>query len=546
MSNRRRSYGLLAASAAVVLISSARDAHATDVLEFPDNGSEQMARGGAWLARASDPLAAFYNPAGLAGQDTKLTLQANLAFEQTCFTRVKAAGDTTLDPLLPSGSTYPKVCNDFGTFPNPQIGFNWRVNDRVGLGFLFFGPSGVAGTVWPEFVQDSKGTYQPSPQRYLLLDANTLLLTPTIAAGFEVVDNLRLGASFQWGIATAQFSNASMGLNQDSPDPRSNDIKAQLSASQPFIPGFTIGALWSPAPVIDVAAWFKWSAPIDADADVKTSASYWNLSQQVIEGDTKVADCGTGNTSVTVCKPGIGHIKVPIPMEAKIGFRFHVPRSMHPDPHHRDPLSQDKWDVGADFTWANDSSFDNLEIRFPGDAQGNGVIPVNGTGGTLPPNADVPHHFSDVFGVRVGGDYNVIPDRLAVRAGAFIETPGQDKQFQNIDFTGGPLHGGLALGATLRIPLKKGAAGEPSKGGALEFSLGYMHMFIADSSNNDPNASGIRALAGTPCITGSPTGGVCNNADGTTSPAYRSTFPINLGTIESSLNVINLGASYRF
>jgi hypothetical protein len=49
-------------------------AHATGITEFPDNGSEQSGRGGAWVARASDPLAAFYNPAGLAGQPTRLIL----------------------------------------------------------------------------------------------------------------------------------------------------------------------------------------------------------------------------------------------------------------------------------------------------------------------------------------------------------------------------------------------------------------------------------------------------------------------------------------
>src|SRR5438477_10565766 len=79
------------------MVVAARDARATSVLEVPDNGSEQMGRGGAWVARASDPLAAFYNPAGLAGQDTKLTLQANINIQSTCFTRIK-------DPSLPPGA----------------------------------------------------------------------------------------------------------------------------------------------------------------------------------------------------------------------------------------------------------------------------------------------------------------------------------------------------------------------------------------------------------------------------------------------------------
>src|SRR5689334_7548181 len=93
-------------------IALAHNAGATSVTEFPDNGSEQMARGGAWVARASDPLAAFYNPAGLAGQETRLTVQANLNFASTCFTRVKAANDATLDTIdgqvIAPGGEFPK------------------------------------------------------------------------------------------------------------------------------------------------------------------------------------------------------------------------------------------------------------------------------------------------------------------------------------------------------------------------------------------------------------------------------------------------------
>ncbi len=62
-----------------------RQAHATGITEFPDNGSEQGGRGGAWIARASDPLAVFYNPAGLAGQPTRLIFQSNINLQSTCF-----------------------------------------------------------------------------------------------------------------------------------------------------------------------------------------------------------------------------------------------------------------------------------------------------------------------------------------------------------------------------------------------------------------------------------------------------------------------------
>src|SRR5450631_3322046 len=107
----RDSLRIVLLGAAGVLV--AAPAAATNVTEFPDNGSEQMGRGGAWVARASDPLATQYNPAGLAGQPTRLTLQVNMPFAQTCFRRLRANNDDTQDNVLvDSSGYYPKQCND--------------------------------------------------------------------------------------------------------------------------------------------------------------------------------------------------------------------------------------------------------------------------------------------------------------------------------------------------------------------------------------------------------------------------------------------------
>ena len=243
-----------AASLVLAVCSAARVARATSVEEFPDNGSEQEGRGGAWVARASDPLATFYNPAGLAGQPTRLTLQANLSTQHTCFTRVKAANDTTADGVSPGG-TYPQVCNNGGVFPDPQLAFTYHLNDRIGLGIAVLGPSAVGQVTWPEF---TNGGSTPSPQRYLLVSTNALLLTPTIGVGWEVADGLRLGASFIFGTAPSiDFVNIAPGLNSDGVNPTNNDIRNELKVKDPFFPGFILGAIWSPANNLDVAGWYK-------------------------------------------------------------------------------------------------------------------------------------------------------------------------------------------------------------------------------------------------------------------------------------------------
>jgi long-chain fatty acid transport protein len=533
-----------AAVFAVSFICAPRLARATSVEEFPDNGSEQEGRGGAWVARASDPLATLYNPAGLAGQPTRLTLQANISTQNTCFARVQAAGDQTNDGF---NGQYPKVCNAGSFFPDPQLAFTYHVSDRVGIGLAILGPSAVGNATWPQFVNGN-----PAPQRYMLLSSTATLLTPTVGVGWEVVDGLRLGASFIFGTApNIDFVNAAPAINESPANAQDNDIRNELKVKELFFPGFTLGAIWSPTSNLDVAAWYKWMSDVNAKGDVTTAANDFTPAaakgntSAVTYGDTAEPYCYTLPSPAPNPLPpracGNGNnasVKVPIPMEAKLGFRYHQPRSGIPyDTHRRDPMAQDVFDIEADFTWANDSAFDYLQIRFPGNANGTGIIPANPgiPASTIPPNADVPAKYRDVFGVRVGGDYNIVPDTVALRAGAFFETQAANSVYQNIDFDGADRFG-VALGGTYRIHFGS------EKQHALDLMVGYGHVFFGTLSNNNPNAAGLSALSGTQCLNGANAGSGCANG----AQAYRTPWPVNLGTITSDINVINVGASYKF
>jgi len=481
------------AASAVAFELAAATAQATNALEFPDNGSEQMARGGAWVARASDPLATFYQPAGLAGQPTRVVAQTNLALDHACFTRVKAANDTTDDGVAPGG-TYARVCSSSSPFPDGQIAFAWRLSDRLGVGAALLGPSGVPRVHWPDFT-DAAGT--PAPQRYLLLSSDAIILTPSLGAGAEVAPWLRLGASFQWGLAHLESAAAAPGLTQPGMSPATNDVKATIEATDPFFPGFTAGALASPRDDLDVAGWIKWSAPIVAHGGVRTEANYFTArvasgdTSKVARGDSSLPDCGEPGS--TACAGGpVARVKIPVPFEAKLGVRWHPRRRRDDaDAHLRDPIAQDRFDLEIDLTYANDAALDRIEIGFPAQADGRGAVPVVGTAGTIPPNADVPHRFRDVVGVRAGGDLDLLPGVLALRAGGFFETNGQEASAQNVDFYAAS-RVGVAGGATLRVPVGHRTTR------AIEVSFGFLHVFVAEQSTTSPTAAGLTTIAGTP------------------------------------------------
>jgi hypothetical protein len=533
----------------------ARSAAASNVTEVPDNGSEPMGRGGAWIARASDPLATALNPAGLAGQHTRITLQSNFIFHHTCFTRLKAAGDTTFgstDTLLDGSGHYPRVCNDIMPTINPQIGITYRVTDRLGIGALVMGPASTGEKNFPEFIEDANGEKQAAPNRYLLTRQAGIILFPTIGVGYEVIDNLRLGASMAWGMAKIKNTAATVALNTDGAT-ATNDARANLQVRDYFIPRFALGAIWSASPEIDVAGWYQWTDAVRARGDVGTAANYYTKQNaqgdesNVRYGDTFFSDCGTGRPQ-DEGKCGSGEnakVKLSWPMEAKLGVRYHKPRALPPDsgprPRHvRDPLAQDVFDLEANLTWANNSAIEAIQIHFPGDATGRGQLPVAGIDGAeIPPNGDQQKNYKDVFGVRLGGDYNVIPDRLAVRAGTFYETRATSAQHQNIDFATGARFG-LALGASYRVRF-----GDGDKASALEIMVAYGHVFIEKLEREDRNASGIAALAGTSCNGSDPDPSQPDRClDG--SARYRTRWPVNLGTITNAVNVINVGLAYRF
>ena len=238
-------------------------------------------------------------------------------------------------------------------------------------------------------------------------------------------------------------------------------------------------------------------------------------------------------------------MKVPIPMEAKLGVRFHKVREGADMLHRRDPMSP-RTSSTSKLTSPGPicSARQAINLSFPG-TNGEGTIPVSGTPGQPSRERRRLLTFQDVFGVRFGDDVNLVPDQFAIRAGGYFQTAAQPSQYQNVDFAGQPEFG-LAAALTTRIHLEK-ILGTP-KSSALELSIRFGHTWIGTSINDGPN--GINGLSGTQCNgnvpgnTPNPPSGYGNCPDG--KQQYRTEWPVNLGTITNSFNQINLGGSYRF
>lgn len=533
------------ASAALLATSLAGAAGASTGIDSPENGVVQVGRGSAWVAKADDPLAAYFNPAGLARQASGVHVGAHIMLMDRCFTR-QGPGGAPVSPgaSIPGpgaeGGPPAEVCKEMSPFPNPQIAASLRISPNFALGFSFLGPHGVGKSNWPESIPYTNrfgvAATQPAPQRYMLVTADSSILLPTISASYAVNDSLSFGAGFTWGLAIVEFVNFTEGLSPavaEGETPTDDfyahgDVKATLSAADYFVPGFVIGGLWSPTKNFDVAAWFSWKDALRSKADLYAESNYWKQGGGKDEDPCRLADDNPIDNleqgcNVTDAKEA-GDLVFRIPMEAKIGMRFHYPRSLQsgelskrpawankPGMSVRDSLSEDLFDIELDFTWAHNSVLQDLELSFPGGAN---AIPIKGTPGTAPVDSNVTHAWKDVVGVRLGGDFVAVPNLLAVRAGAFYESKGQDDEYLNVDFHLGS-RVGLSAGATVRF-------------WRIDLSAAYQHTFFETLDNGGTGS--LRAISG----------------DQGTVPANRSRQAINGGKLTTSLNEFGLAATLRY
>jgi long-chain fatty acid transport protein len=512
-------------SAALVL--TAAGAASANGFEIPENGTEVMARGGAWTAKADSPLAMQLNPAGLAGQKRALLVNSNFTWQKLCYQRTGKYGDVSTSRANTafiggdySGDAYPEVCKHNGLGDVnvvPQIIFTTPINDRVNFAAGIVTPSGTGKAEWDDRVTTANGHLAPSPQRYMLLRAETIILYPTLSVGAAITPQLRVGASLQWGLALLKFSNVSIATQDNLNESPDHDLRADLKANSFFIPAVIAGAMYDVTPDFTIGGMFRWSKDITVtNADVSITGPYYN--------NDKGNPC-TNAITPCVSDRHADKIVVPQPIDARLGFRFHPKRADAKTTgkfERRDSLASELFDVEVDLTYSHNKSFENLGIYFP-DPTGpdKQLVAMAGTkaAGVIPGDASVPHKWKDNVGIRVGFEFNAIPNLLALRAGGFLQTSALDPAYAGIDFLPSTMFGGF-LGGTYRV----------SK--ALDLSAGFGHIFVSSVDNGDGGK--VRALVAqetqNPC---------------TTDPAarYRSCEAINSGKYTSSYNMFSLGAT---
>lgn len=493
--------------------------------EFPAGGTRSLGRGAAGFARADDPSVMERNPALLADLwDDQALLGAHLLLPKACFQPTGAYGLGTSGspdvsnfgngPIVlspPAGATdlngnplqnygndpLPQVCYQGPAPFLPQLAVSMKLSPDLGVGFGFFPPDTDTLSQWGNrdgTIDTPKGK-RPNPLRFDSIGTlqSSSFFSLLGAIGYRMADWISVGAAFQWNVVAYQ-TRSWTALAPDRLDPHFN-IKADTFGRDLFVPGLIASVQIKPVNNLDIAAGFKWSDHLknNAKLDLTPGAFGTGKVYEYLDPNGQVQTLGssvpqvTNNQRIFVKAPPIW---VP---QLSLGVRFSDP--LKPAFKDRakahavaggtveDHMQTERWDIELDGVYYLTSSYDATVVTSQNATL---TVPTLGPDGSVTPSMPFavgkcpvplvnnqcpsatrvikfPYGTKNQISARLGGDYNVLPGILALRAGVSYETDGQKVQFlevANYLLARIGLHGGF----TLRVA------------GKTDISFGFAHF----------------------------------------------------------------------
>ncbi|MFW5925639.1 MAG: OmpP1/FadL family transporter [Myxococcota bacterium] len=478
--------------------------------EYPGAGARSLGRGGAYVARTDDPLSMLYNPAQLAAlPDPQASVDLNWAMYEYCQTRRwEEGGEDRVGPT---------VCNDATALPVPNVGFATRLADRFGFGLGLIGPTAVNRLAFPNeegtVYDPSSDALVPAPTRYSLVERDVLLLFPSVGVGVGVTPWLRFGLTFGWGLAHVGFTTTASALGGND---ASNDIVTSLEGSDPFVPRIIASVHAEPMPGLDFGLTFMWTDDIKANGELDMRFGEGiEETLQALEPDAEVPESLTVENS---------RIESPQPWQLAFGARYGHRRDNLKDESEwgfgdrvDDKMATEVWDIELDVVYEHTSSVDAIRVFNPSSLYIYENPDSSGVSVPVPSEIALDHSWQDQVSVRLGGDYNAVPNTLALRGGLSFETKGVPDDRNQLDFRPAQRFG-LHAGLTVRI-------------NRFDLSLSYAHFFEQTVRNRGTGA--LEQTVGSVEIDGDP-------------QELAAPVVVNNGTFTSNYDVLALGLDYHF
>jgi long-subunit fatty acid transport protein len=319
----------------------------------------------------------------------------------------------------------------------------------------------------------SNDSIAPPPTRYDILQQESALLLPSVAAAYRITPDLDVGARFTVGNVKSKTTVMVWGTPFNVDEDVRNDSIFTADVKDSFIPTGGLGATYRIGPSIELGA--NWTAPINIVAKgTAKSVKGPSTDQSKVIGPLPdaMATCAKGGTfeEQKAC------ISLQLPMTATVGGRYKF----------LDDSGKQIADVEVDVDWENwgkTCNFDSAHIKTstctaPGQYRvqiDSGLYVNNQFTQPLEINA-VNLGLKDTFGVRLGGSYNIPlsnSDKVTVRGGVAYDTAAAKQGWLRANFDGAARQT-LALGVAYEASSWQVSAG-----------FGYIH----EGTNENPGAN---------------------------------------------------------
>ncbi len=522
-------------------------------LFVPGSGAISTSRAGAAVASTDDGEALSINPAGLAKtKGIKLTISATLIQYYMSFTRRGQYDPLTLDDQPFEGQDYATVENN----PNPPLGIGkfqplpvlavaWDLGGRVdGLSVAagLYTPSGYPFRDMSngyQFQTSATADYSaaPPPTRYDIMQQESALLLPSVAAAYRITPDLDIGVRLTAGNVKSKTTVVVWGTPGNVEEDVKKDALFTADVKDGFIPAAGIGATYRIGPSIELGA--NWTSPlvIKAKGTAQSLRGPGNDASRQIGPvpDAEGPVCATGGTmeQQKAC------ISLQIPMTATVGARYKI----------LDETGGVQADVELDANWENwgktcdfdDASIADSGCTAPGQyrvqidaglySNGNYISKINSTNGANVVNLGL----KDTFGLRLGGSYRIpVGDaKVVARGGLAYDTAAAKDGWLRANFDGAARHT-IALGGAYEASTWQVSAG-----------LGYIHEGTNTNGGAKPDGSDCNPTESMIYCTGAPREPKDRQGPDPTNPLLtpETQFenPYNQGSITSSYLMFMLG-----
>jgi long-chain fatty acid transport protein len=216
----------------------------------------------------------------------------------------------------------------------------------------------------------------------------------------------------------------------------------------------------TPLPALELAATLTYQGDVDGSGTVDITAN------GIKEPNRKDCRAPDPENPGAFCRVNDARVLAPFPrLTATLGVRYASLRAGRERA--IDPLKDERWDIELNATWSETSHVDNYVVTLydgPPLARVAFSSSARSMALAVPGKLTIPYRWRDTIGLRLGGDYNVIAELLAVRAGVSYESSATPSAYMNID-AWAVTRVGLHAGGTLQL-------------GKLKLSIAYAHIFF--------------------------------------------------------------------